>query len=330
MRIIAGDIGGTKTLLQLCDVKGGATTVVVERRFEAAVYPTFDAMFREFTALEPGVVDGACLGVAGPVLGRSARITNLTWEIDAERLERTYQIRRALLVNDFFAVAAGVPHLADDDVVTVNPGIRDRNAPIGILGAGTGLGEAIVVPEGRRWRVVPTEGGHTDFGPQNAQQRELLAALEERYGHVSYERLLSGHGLVNIFTFLRDRKYKRETSLRDLTAEDVNLPAAIAADAERGDPLAQETFDIFIDIYGAEAGNLALKSLARGGIYIAGGIAAKHVARFLDGRFMCAFAAKGRFEALMREIPVDLIANPKVGLVGAAAIAIDAISGRGL
>ncbi|MHB0971263.1 MAG: glucokinase [Thermoanaerobaculia bacterium] len=329
MRIIAGDVGGTKTLLQICEVRSGAATVVVERRFEAAVYPTFDAMFREFTALDPGVVDGACLGVAGPVFGRGARITNLGWEIDADHLEKTYQIRRALLVNDFFAVAAGVPHLVDEDLVTVNAGIRDRNAPIGILGAGTGLGEAIVVPDGRRWRVVPTEGGHTDFGPQNAQQRELLAALEERYGHVSYERLLSGHGLVNIFTFLRDRKYKRETSPRDLTADDVSLPAAIAADADRGDPLAQETFDLFIDIYGAEAGNLALKTLARGGIYIAGGIATKHVARFLDGRFMRAFAAKGRFESLMHEIPVDLIANSKVGLVGAAAIAIDA-SGRGL
>lgn len=302
-------------------------SVVVERRFEATAFPTFYAMFREFRALEAGEVDAACLGAAGPVLGRSARITNLTWEIDAEHLERAYAIRRAILVNDFFAVAAGVPHLVEGDLVSINRGTRDRSAPIGILGAGTGLGEAIVVPEGRRWRVVPTEGGHTDFGPRSAQQRELLAVLEARYGHVSYERLLSGHGLVNIFTFLRDRKYGRETAPRDLTAEDVNLPAAIAADADRGDSLALETFDTFIDIYGSEAGNLALKTLARGGIYIAGGIAAKNIARFLDGRFMEAFIAKGRFESLMREIPVDLIANPKVGLIGAAAIAAEAVGG---
>lgn len=327
MRIISGDIGGTKTLLQLLEVRGGVTRVVVERRFEALAYPTFDAMFGEFSALDAGGVDAACLGVAGPVLGRRARITNLTWEIDADNLERAYAVGRVILVNDFFAVAAGVPHLVEEDLVAINRGLRDRGSPIGILGAGTGLGEAIVVPEGRRWRVVPTEGGHTDFGPRDAQQRELLSVLEARYGHVSYERLLSGHGLVNIFTFLRDRKYRGETAPRDLTAEDVNLPAAIAADADRGDPLALETFDIFIDIYGAEAGNLALKTLARGGIYIAGGIAAKHVARFLDGRFMEAFVAKGRFEALMREIPVDLITNPKVGLVGAAAIASDAVSG---
>lgn len=321
MRILAGDIGGTKTLLQAIDVDGAQRMVVAELRYESSLFPTFEAVLREFFAAAPGPVDSACLGVAGPVIGRQARITNLTWVIDADRLQREFPVARAALVNDFHAVAAGVPHLTQSDVVVINKGIRNVTAPIAILGAGTGLGEAIVVPAGKRWIVIPTEGGHTDFGPVTAQQRDLLAALELRYGHVSYERLLSGLGLVNIFTFLRDRKFGGRGASDDLMSDDLNLPAMIAADADRGDPLARETFELFIDIYGAEAGNLALKTLSRGGVYIAGGIAAKHVARFLDGRFMASFTAKGRFEPLMREIPVDLIANAKVGLIGAAAVA---------
>jgi glucokinase len=206
------------------------------------------------------------------------------------------------LVNDFFAVALGVPLLGEADVVPLQRGSRDPGAPIGILGAGTGLGQAIVTWHEGRHHVVPTEGGHADFAPQDEEQARLFVHLHRRYGHVSWERLVSGMGLVNIHAFLG--------------GEDIG-PAEIAERADAGDSTAGRAFEIFVDLYGAEAGNLALKILARGGIYLAGGIAAKNLPRFTDGRFLDAFHRKGRFRELMRTIPVDLIVNEEVGLIGA-------------
>ena len=293
VRLLAGDIGGTKTLLRCVEADG---SVCAEERYESAKYPTFDALLAEFMAGVPGPVDAACFAVAGPVLDGRAEVTNVGWKID----ETAFSIPRVRLINDFYAVALGVPLLADEDLLSLHAGTRDRRAPMAILGAGTGLGEAIVV-NGRD--VVPSEGGHADFAPQDEEQARLFLHLRERYGHVSWERVASGMGIVNIFTFLGGAEGSQPSEISDL--------------ADAGDPRASHAFEVFVDVYGAEAGNMALKVLARGGVYLAGGIAAKNVARFTDGRFVEAFLRKGRFRALLDTIPVDLIVNERVGLIGA-------------
>lgn len=291
MRLLAGDIGGTKTLLRTVDGDGAT---VHEARYESHDFATFDALLADFLKSVPDPIGAACFAVAGPVYGGTAEVTNVGWTID----ERKLGIPRVRLINDFSAIALGVPLLGSDDLLSLNAGVRDRSAPMAVLGAGTGLGEALIV----HGEVVATEGGHADFAPQNEEQARLFLFLHERHGHVSWERLLSGMGLVNILTFLGGSE---------------SDPSRIAELADAGDARAVHAFAIFVDIYGAEAGNLALGVLARGGVFLAGGIAAKNVARFTDGRFLEAFVRKGRFHELMEEIPVDLIVNESVGLIGA-------------
>lgn len=303
MRVIAGDVGGTKTLLRRVD-ESGAT--VDEARFDSAAYATFDDLLRAFDTRD---VDAACFAVAGPVFAGRAEVTNLGWDMDESALARAFAIPRVSLINDFYAVALGVPLLGENDLLSLQKGERDRNAPIGILGAGTGLGEALLV----HGQVVPTEGGHQDFAPQDEEQARLFLELHRRHGHVSWERVVSGMGLTNIHTFLGGAAL---------------TPAEIAERAEAGDPRARHTFEIFVDAYGSEAGNLALRVLARGGIFLAGGVAAKNREWFTDGRFLEAFLRKGRFRDLLATMPVDLIVNQEVGLMGAVARALE--SARGL
>jgi glucokinase len=299
VRILAGDVGGTKTLLRCVEADG---EVLLEARYDSTAYPTFDDLLIEFTARAVAPIDVACFAVAGPVYSRRAEVTNIGWVMEEDALERMFSIGRVALINDFSAIALGVPLLGEADLLPLHAGTRDRTQPIAILGAGTGLGQAIVTFHGGLHHVVPTEGGHADFAPQDEEQTRLFLQLHERYGHVSWERLLSGMGLVNIFMFL---------------GGDGIDPAHIAELAGRGDPRAVHAFEIFVDIYGAEAGNMALRVLARGGVFLAGGIAAKNVDRFTDGRFTEAFLRKGRFRPLLDTIPVDLIVNEEVGLMGA-------------
>jgi glucokinase len=305
--VIAGDIGGTKTLLRYVESSG---VIAVEKRFESARYRTFDDVLHEFIALIPGRVDAACFAVAGPVLASRAEVTNLRWLMESDKLQRDFGIAHVQLINDFYAVALGVPLLGPDDLVSLQRGARDRNAPIAILGAGTGLGEAIVTRSNDQWVVIPSEGGHADFAPQDEEQMRLLAALQKKYGHVSWERVISGMGLTNIYEFLTGR------------SED---PAKIAELASRGDDAGVHTFRLFVDIYGSEAGNAALRVLARGGVFLAGGVAAKNQPFFTDERFMTAFLRKGRFTELLRAMPVDLIVNEHVGLIGATANALSRV-----
>jgi glucokinase len=303
MRVIAGDVGGTKTLLRCVESSG---EVSAEGRFDSTAYARFEDLLGEFLPRCPGPAEAACMAVAGPVLGDRATVTNVGWELHSESLAKAAGVKRVHLVNDFYAVAIGVPLLGADDLLNLQQGERDPASPISVLGAGTGLGEAIVIPNGSDWVVVPTEGGHQDFAPQDAEQARLFLHLHERHGHVSWERVVSGMGLVNIFTFLG--------------GEELN-PAEIAEKADAGEPLAQRAAAMFVDIYGAEAGNMALRVLARGGVFLAGGIAAKNRGWFTDGRFLEAFRRKGRFSDLMARIPVDVIVNESVGLIGAVAVA---------
>jgi glucokinase len=305
MRLLAGDVGGTKTLLQLVDLDG----VVLERRYESGAYPSFDAMLAAFLADAKLGADAACFAVAGPVIDQRAEITNLQWIMDARALEDAFRVPRVSLINDFYAVALGVPLLGPDDRLVLNEGRRSdlaEHAPIAILGAGTGLGEAILTWSGAQWNVIPSEGGHADFAPQDELQTGLFLHLHEKYGHVSWERLISGAGLANIYAFL---------------GGEASGPAEVAERAAAGEAQASQAFDVFVDVYGAEAGNMALRVLARSGVYLAGGVAAKNRERFTDGRFMAAFLRKGRFRALLGEMPVELITNEKVGLRGALEMA---------
>jgi len=302
-RVIAGDVGGTKTLLRCVETSG---KVVAEKRFDSGRYRTFDDLLREFLPMCGGKVDGACFAVAGPVLSGRAEVTNLKWLMEAAKLVSGFGIPRISLINDFYAIALGVPLLGDADLLSLQKGTRDRTAPIAILGAGTGLGQAMVTFHRDEFVVVPSEGGHADFAPQDEEQMSLLIELQKKYGHVRWECVISGMGLTNIYEFLSGR------------TED---PARIAELANGGDDLGARTFRTFVDIYGAEAGNMALRVLARGGVFLAGGIAAKNRSFFTDGRFIEAFLRKGRFHELLREMPVDLIVNEHVGLIGAAAMA---------
>ena len=292
MRILAGDLGGTKTHLRCVD---GLGATVADERFPSEGFAAFGDLLRAFGH---GPFDAACFAVAGPVFDRIAEVTNLDWRIDADALADAFAIPRVALINDFHAIAFGVPLLGPGDLLPLQRAPRDPNAPIGILGAGTGLGEAILV----RGDVIPTEGGHQDFAPQDEEQARLFLELHRRYGHVSWERVVSGMGLTNIHTFLGGEALE---------------PVEIAERAAGGDPRARHTVEVFVDAYGAEAGNLALRVLARGGIFLAGGIAAKNRDWFTGGRFIEAFLRKGRFRDVMETMPVDLIVNEEVGLLGA-------------
>jgi glucokinase len=298
--LLAGDVGGTKTLLRCVEADG---TVSRSERFESTAWRTFDELLRAFLAegtSDP--IDAACFAVAGPVLGGRAEVTNVGWVMEQQALADAFSIPRVALINDFYAVGLGVPLLAAGDVLNLQPGQRDRSAPIAILGAGTGLGEALVINIGGVHHVIPGEGGHADFSPQDEEQARLFLDLQREYGHVSSERVVSGMGLVNIHAFL---------------GGDEVSAAEIGHRANAGEKLASRTFAIFVDAYGAEAGDLAIRTLSRGGVYLAGGIAAKNIRWFTDGAFIAAFTRKGRFSDVLRSIPVDLILNEEVGLIGA-------------
>jgi len=316
VKLLAGDVGGTSTRLRLED----ATTreVLAGRTFSSEDHESLESILVEFLGSE-GDVAVACIAIAGPVVDGAARLTNLPWRVSERSIESRTGIARAIVVNDFRALATSIPHLSPDDLVEVNAGERDPSSPVVVLGAGTGLGEAILLPDSPGHRVLPTEGGHCDFGPADAEQTELLGWLARRYGHVSWERILSGEGLSEVHAFFRERAGEQGT-------EDRLDPAEVARRAGEGDEIAAKAAALFIDAFGAEAGNFALKTLSRGGVYIGGGIAAKNVEWFTDGRFVRAFTAKGRFADLMRSIPVDLIRAQDAGLRGAMAIARDSAS----
>lgn len=303
VRLLAGDVGGTKTILRLVE----NARIVSERRYESEAYATFEDVVTDFLGHDRSQrIDAGCIAVAGPVIANRSDLTNLRWVIEGQALEHQFSIAQVDLINDFHAIGLGVPLLKPVDLLSLNEGVRRRGEPVAILGAGTGLGESFVTFAGDLWTVVASEGGHADFAPQDARQAELFLALHEKFGHVSWERLLSGAGLARIYSFLGREEVE---------------PAEVASRADSGDAGAKEAAGMFVDIYGAEAGNMALRILARGGVFLAGGIAAKNQGWFTDGRFLEAFLRKGRFRPLLAETPVDLIVNEKVGLIGAVEMA---------
>ncbi len=318
--LLAGDIGGTKTFLRFAKAGGD---ILAERRYDSQSYPGLDHILAEFVQAHPPLfIHAACFGVAGPVSEGRAEITNLPWKIDAAAIGSQFGIPHVRLINDFQAVAYGIEALRPDDLATLQTGEPQMHGVRAVIGAGTGLGEGFMVWREGHYEAMPSEGSHADFAPADAQQIELLRYLARHHGHVSYERLVSGAGLVSLFDFLRETGDTEVAPDLRAAMEAGDSAAAISRFALGGaDRLAAEALDLFIRIYGAEAGNLALKVLARGGVYVAGGIAPQIIGKLQEGEFLRAFGAKGRFAGLLATIPVHVVLDPKVGLLGAARVA---------
>jgi glucokinase len=321
--ILAGDIGGTHARLAFFDVKNGDFRLVSASVFPSREYSGLDEIVSRFvdsSALHP---DAACFGVAGPVRNGRVATSNLPWTIEAQRLADELKIKKAVLINDLEANAWGISILAPKDVVCLN---QVKSKPVGnqaVIAAGTGLGEAGMYWDGSKHHIFACEGGHSDFAPRDELEIELLQYLSGRYGHVSYERIVSGPGLVNVFQFLRETGRGEEPGWLTEEMKTSDPAAAISRAAIEGKcPLCEHALDIFISIYGAEAGNLALKLLATGGVYLGGGIAPKLVSKLAGPLFMHAFAGKGRMQPLLEAIPVKVITNEQTALMGAARCAV--------
>ena len=325
--ILAGDIGGTKSHLGLFRVEEGALTVLREHRYATADFRTLEDVCADFLRAGTQSIHAACFGVPGPIIGGEARATNVPWTMREDRLSRALNGIRVRLINDLGAAAYGVIHLADSEVRVLQRGTMPiHQGNIAILAAGTGLGEAALVFENGRYYAVASEGGHASFAPQNDEQIELYRYLRARFGHVSVERVLSGPGLFNIYSFLRTRRTTTEPKWLTELLEEEDVGAVISEAAlNHRDPECVHALEMFVDIYGAEAGNLALKVLALGGVYLSGGIAPKILPALTDGRFTDAFNDKGRLDELLSKIRVQVALNPNCGLIGAAYCAISTL-----
>jgi glucokinase len=320
--ILAGDVGGTHTRLAIFD--DGARSPSRVEIFDSADHAGLEEMTSAFLAAGDGghAIEAACFGVAGPVTDGRTEAVNLAWPVDASAVAASLGLaaRRVSLLNDLEANAWGIAWLGTGDLVTLQPGEPDATGNAAVISAGTGLGQAGLYWDGERHRIFATEGGHADFAPADALQDELLAFLRSEVGHVSVERVCSGMGLTNIERFLRRRAGEPEPAwVTEAAATDEGAAGAIGAAALRGDDeIAAHALDVLIDVYGAQAGNLALTLMARGGVYVGGGVAPKILPVITRGGFLEAFRRKGRFTALMERIPLHVIVNDRTALLGAA------------
>ncbi len=320
--ILAGDIGGTKTDLAVFSPTRGVRAPLAEATFVSRNYPSLKALVHQFLSRIETKVDRAGFGVAGPVVSGKAMTTNLPWVMDEDTLAQELGLSSVRLFNDLQAVAAAVPHLSTSDLHPLNQGRAAAGAAIAVIAPGTGLGEAYLVWDGARYRACPSEGGHADFAPANVREAGLLAYLRERFEHVSYERVCSGMGFPNIVAYLKESGAAEEPGwlTERLAAAEDPMPVIVdaALDAKRPCSLCRTALDMFVSILGAEAGNLALKVMAAGGVYLSGGIAPRILPALQADPFLKAFRGKGRMRKLMNEIPIHVILNPKAALLGAA------------
>jgi glucokinase len=317
--ILAGDIGGTKTVLGLYEESANGLTPVRQESFPSRDFPQFTAVLAKFLSSSPDpAVRAASFGVAGPVVDGRVRMTNLPWLLDEAELAQALKAQQVRLLNDLEAAANGMLYLRSDEVCVLNPGTA-RAGHAALVSAGTGLGEAVLYWDGRRHHPMASEGGHDDFAPQSDQEIELLKYLRREFGHVSYERILSGPGLFNVYRFLRDTGFAEEPDwLRD-SIKAGNPGAVVSEMALAGrHPLCIEALGMFVRIYGAAAGNLAMTVLAYGGVYVGGGIAPKILPKLADRTFKQGFTDKGRYASLLQAIPVRVALNPLAPLIGAA------------
>jgi len=317
--ILAGDIGGTHARLAFFDVTNGSFRLVSSAVFPSRDFSGLDQIVTKFVEGSQFRPEIACFGVAGPVRNGKVETSNLPWLIEAKVLADKLKIKKALLINDLEANAWGIAVLEPGDVVALNQVNSHAVGNQAVISAGTGLGEAGMYWDGRQHHVFACEGGHSDFAARNELEMDLLRYLQKRFGHVSYERAVSGPGLVNLFHFLRDTGRGTEPEWLSDEMRHSDPAAAISKAALSGQcPLSEHAVELFVSLYGAEAGNLGLKFLATGGVYLGGGIAPKLLSRLSGPLFMQSFVSKGRMQTLMEAMPVLVITNDKTALFGAA------------
>ncbi|WP_299484849.1 glucokinase [Acaryochloris sp. IP29b_bin.137] len=339
--ILAGDIGGTKTILRLVEAEPSGSqssiprlTTLSEQTYPSQDFADLSPMIEQFLSQSGAGTppQAACFGIAGPVIDDTSELTNLSWSLNARRLESEFGIHHVALINDFASVGYGILGLDKQDVATLQAVPADPKTPIAVIGAGTGLGEGFLMPSVKGYQVFPSEGGHADFAPRTPIEFQLLDFLREdmKLDRVSVERVVSGKGIVSVYRFLCSLgEHSESTEIaqvfqawdqRTEPVENLVDPAAAIAQAalQGTDPLCQQAMTLFVDAYGAEAGNLALKLLPYGGLYIAGGVAAKILPLLQTGAFLKAFQTKGRVSPLLDKVPIHVVLNPKVGLMGSA------------
>lgn len=328
--LLVGDIGGTKTILAVFSAERGPNTPLVQKTYASAHYPSLESMIQEFLQSVDYSVETACFGVAGPVVAGRAQITNLPWVIDAVVLRAAFGWSSVDLINDLEAVAYAIPILEPGDVYLLSPGKPVPGGNLSVLAPGTGLGEAYVTIDNGRFVAHASEGSHVSFGPVDSLQVGLLCYMREKKGfdHVSYERVCSGGlGIPNLYDFFKDSGYAEEPAwlAEALAGSEDPTPVIIKAALDQENPceLCQAALDLFVAILGAEAGNQALKVMATGGIYLGGGIPPRILSKLQEPPFLQALRSKGRFHALLADIPVKVILNSQAGLMGAAAFGFD-------
>ncbi|MBI4161325.1 MAG: glucokinase [Acidobacteria bacterium] len=317
--ILAGDVGGTKTRLALVRAGAGPPALVSESTFPSRDYPGIEPIVREFVSAHPEPVAAACLGVPGPVRDGRCLTTTLAWEVDARDLGRVLNLPAVDLINDLEASAHGIAGLAPKDLLLVYPGSPGAAGNAALISPGTGLGEAGLFWDGRRHRPFACEGGHASFAPRGDLQIDLLRYLYRRFDHVSWERIVSGPGLVSLYRFLRDTGRGEEPEwLAEEMGRDDPAAAISAAALEGRSVLCERALELFVELLAAEAGNLALKVMATGGVYLGGGIVPRIAAWLTRPIFLQAFTAAGRMRPLLEAMPVRAILNQKVAILGAA------------
>lgn len=323
MYCLAADVGGTKTVVSVfAPGADGSYRMVRIQRYESASYDGLAPLVREFVASGGERITRAGIGVAGPVAAGRCSLTNLLWELDERDLAADLGLERVCLLNDFVAVALGIPHLEPTDLAVLQDGTVDSSGPVAILGAGTGLGEAILVATSAGPTVLPTEGGHAGLAPSTPREIDLLRFLQSKFGRVSWERVLSGPGIKNIYDFLvASGEVEKGSTRHRFQSEDAGAVIGDLALADQ-DPTCVMTIGMFAQLYGSEAGDFALKSLPTGGVYLAGGIAPRLLPILRTGGFISAFNNKGRMSRLMASLRVSVVLQSHVALVGACRAAL--------
>lgn len=320
--VLGGDVGGTNARLAVVELDGRTARVSRERKYRSRDYPGLAPIVRRFCEEEGTRPDRACFGIACPVVGDDCTAPNLPWTINARQLAADIEIPRVAIINDFVAVGYGIESLGPSDLVTLQEGKPEPQGPIALIGAGTGLGQGFLLWEKDYYRVLASEGGHGDFAPRGTLQADCLQFLRREFDHVSWERLLSGPGMVNTYRYLLAAAVAPEQAAvrTEMGQED---PAAVIVRhaLDRTDGLSERALDLFCEVLGAQAGNLALTVVATGGVYLGGGIAPRLVEPLGTGPFLTAFRDKGRLSGLLSRIPVHVIMSPNVALLGAAAVA---------
>jgi glucokinase len=326
--LLAGDIGGTKSLLSYYTRDGERLTCGYSKRYDSQAYGSLDLLVKEFVRECGGKIDAACFGVPGPVADGQVQTTNLPWRLTERELEASLGIPKVRLVNDLVAMAAAIPHLDPTAFVTLHPGRGTDHPPRDgvkiVIAPGTGLGHAAIHTVGGRHFILGSEAGHIDFAPRNGVEFDLLCHLQKKIGNrVSVERLLAGPGIANIYAFLKESGYAEERqALRDEAAK-LGESAAISRFALEGeDRLAVRTLELFTSILGSHAGNLMLTFLATGGVYLGGGIPAKILPKLTDGTIIPDYTAKGRLSPIVEATPLSVIKDDTAGLFGAAQLAL--------